>query len=129
MAYMEHGTGNPIVLLHGVPTSSYLWRNVMQAFEGKGRLVAPDLIGMGDIDNSGPNSCIIPEHARHLFALLEALGVTVKGNSGDPRLGVRVRLPLGGDAQGRGERHCVHGRYCHYLPDMGPLQQGTPRPY
>lgn len=64
---MEHGTGDPIVFLHGVPPSSYLWRDVMPAFEGTGRLVAPDLIGMGDsenIDNSGPNSYTIPEHAR-----------------------------------------------------------------
>ncbi|CAM9500851.1 unnamed protein product [Ectocarpus sp. 8 AP-2014] len=78
---MEHGTGDPIVLLHGVPTSSYLWRNIMPAFEGKGRLVAPDFIGMGDsekIDNSGPKSYTIPEHASYLFALLEALGVTEK---------------------------------------------------
>lgn len=81
MAYMEHGTGDPIVFLHGVPTSSYLWRNIMPAFEGKGRLIAPDLIGMGDsekLDNSGPNSYTIPEHARFLFTLLEVLGVTEK---------------------------------------------------
>lgn len=59
MAYVEVGTGDPIVFLHGNPTSSYLWRNVMPHLEGRGRLVAPDLIGMGDsekLDNSGPDS-------------------------------------------------------------------------
>ena len=48
LAYVEHGSGDPIVFLHGNPTSSYLWRNVMPHVEGKGRLIAPDLIGQGD---------------------------------------------------------------------------------
>ena len=50
MAYIETGEGDPIVFLHGNPTSSYLWRNVMPHLEGRGRLIAPDLIGMGDSD-------------------------------------------------------------------------------
>jgi haloalkane dehalogenase len=48
MAYVESGTGRPVVFLHGNPTSSYLWRNVMPWLEGCGRLIAPDLMGMGD---------------------------------------------------------------------------------
>ena len=57
MAYVEIGKGDPIVFLHGNPTSSYLWRNVMPHLEGMGRLIAPDLIGMGDsakLMDSGP---------------------------------------------------------------------------
>ena len=50
MAYVEVGQGDPIVLLHGNPTSSYLWRNVLPHLEPLGRCVAPDLIGMGDSD-------------------------------------------------------------------------------
>ncbi len=79
MAYVEVGTGDPIVFLHGNPTSSYLWRNVMPHLEGKGRLIAPDLIGMGDsdkLDNSGPDSYTYVEHRKYLFALLAELGVT-----------------------------------------------------
>ncbi len=79
MAYVEVGTGDPIVFLHGNPTSSYLWRNVMPHLEGKGRLIAPDLIGMGDsdkLDNSGPGSYTFVEHRKYLFALLAELGVT-----------------------------------------------------
>jgi haloalkane dehalogenase len=79
MAYVEAGTGNPIVFLHGNPTSSYLWRNVMPHLEGLGRCIAPDLIGMGDSDkleNSGPDSYRFVEHRDHLDRLLEALGVT-----------------------------------------------------
>ena len=78
MAYVEVGTGDPIVFLHGNPTSSYLWRNEMPHLEGHGRLVAPDLIGMGDsekLDNSGPDSYTYVEHRKYLFALLEELGV------------------------------------------------------
>ena len=78
MAYIDVGEGDPIVFLHGNPTSSYLWRNVMPHLEGKGRLIAPDLIGMGDskkLDNSGPDSYTYIEHRKYLFALLEELGV------------------------------------------------------
>ncbi|CDF40552.1 Haloalkane dehalogenase, putative [Chondrus crispus] len=78
MAYVEVGTGDPIVFLHGNPTSSYLWRNIMPFLEGKGRLIAPDLIGMGDsdkLDNSGPNRYTFVEHTNYLFPLLEAIGV------------------------------------------------------
>lgn len=78
MAYVDVGTGDPIVFLHGNPTSSYLWRNVMPYLEGRGRLIAPDLIGMGDsekLDNSGPQSYSYTEQRKYLFALLEELGV------------------------------------------------------
>ncbi len=78
MAYVEHGRGDPIVFLHGNPTSSYLWRNVMPYLEGLGRLIAPDLIGMGDSDklpDSGPDRYTFVEHRRYLDALLGDLGV------------------------------------------------------
>ncbi|SOH95341.1 haloalkane dehalogenase [Monaibacterium marinum] len=79
MAYIEEGTGDPIVFLHGNPTSSYLWRNVMPHLAGKGRLIVPDMIGMGDsdkLDNSEPDSYTFVEQRKYLFALLEQLGVT-----------------------------------------------------
>lgn len=78
MAYVETGAGDPIVFLHGNPTSSYLWRNVMPHLEGRGRLIAPDLIGMGDSQKlaaSGPDSYTFAEHRTYLFVLLDALGV------------------------------------------------------
>jgi len=50
MAYVDEGEGPPIVLLHGNPTSSFLWRSVIPELSGLGRCVAPDLIGMGDSD-------------------------------------------------------------------------------
>jgi haloalkane dehalogenase len=78
MAYVDVGEGDPIVLLHGNPTSSYLWRNVLPHLQPRGRCIAPDLIGMGDSDklpDSGPGSYRFVAHRRYLDALLEALGV------------------------------------------------------
>jgi haloalkane dehalogenase len=78
MAYVEAGTGDPIVLLHGNPTSSYLWRNVLPHLSPRGRCIAPGLIGMGDSDKlpgSGPGSYRFVEHRRYLDALFEALDV------------------------------------------------------
>jgi haloalkane dehalogenase len=78
MAYVEVGDGDPIVLLHGNPTSSYLWRNILPYLQPLGRCIVPDLIGMGDSDklpDSGPESYRFVEHRRYLDALLEALDV------------------------------------------------------
>jgi haloalkane dehalogenase len=78
MAYIEAGQGDPIVFLHGNPTSSYLWRNIIPHLERLGRCIAPDLIGMGDsekLPDSGPNSYRFVEHRRYLDTLLEALNV------------------------------------------------------
>ena len=78
MAYVEVGRGDPIVFLHGNPTSSYLWRNVIPHLEPLGRCIAPDLIGMGDsdkLDDSGPTRYRFVEHRDYLDALLAALGV------------------------------------------------------
>lgn len=78
MAYVEVGQGNPIVFLHGNPTSSYLWRNIIPYLANLGRCIAPDLIGMGDsekLPESGPNSYTFVEHRRYLDALLADLGV------------------------------------------------------
>jgi haloalkane dehalogenase len=76
MAYIDEGAGDAIVFQHGNPTSSYLWRNVMPQCRGLGRLVACDLIGMGDSDklpDSGPGRYTFAEHARYLDALWDRL--------------------------------------------------------
>ncbi len=77
MAWFEAGAGPPIVLLHGNPTSSYLWRDVIPELTELGRCIAPDLIGMGDsepLEESGPERYSFVEHRRYLDALLETLG-------------------------------------------------------
>ena len=78
MAYVECGAGDPIVFVHGNPTSSYLWRNVLPHAESKGRCIALDLIGMGDSDKlpeSGPESYTFAEHRHYFDAALDALDV------------------------------------------------------
>jgi haloalkane dehalogenase len=83
MAYVDVGQGpRTILLLHGNPTSSYLWRDVIPHLEGLGRCVAPDLIGMGDSDklpDSGPDRYTFAEHRRFLDAFLVGLGLTAAG--------------------------------------------------
>ena len=79
MAYVDEGEGDPIIFLHGNPTSSYLWRNVMPHLAGRGRIIAPDLIGMGDsakLADPGPDSYTFVEHRSYLDELLATLGVT-----------------------------------------------------
>jgi haloalkane dehalogenase len=74
IAYREVGTGDPIVLLHGNPTSSYLWRNVLPELADLGRVIALDLAGMGE---SGPApSYRFEDHRRYVDGLLHALGAT-----------------------------------------------------
>ena len=77
MAYVETGSGRPVVLLHGNPTSSYLWRNVLPHLEGLGRCLAPDLVGMGDsapLPDSGPGRYSFDTHSRYLAGFLEQVG-------------------------------------------------------
>jgi haloalkane dehalogenase len=75
MVYVDTGTGDPIVFLHGNPTSSYLWRNIIPHLEGRGRCLAPDLVGMGDSGKAPRHSYRFVEHARYLDAWFEALGL------------------------------------------------------
>jgi len=76
MAYHESGSGDPIVFLHGNPTSSYLWRDIIPHLNGTYRCIAPDLIGMGDsekLDDVGPGSYRFVEHREYLDGLLTQL--------------------------------------------------------
>jgi len=76
LAYIDQGEGDPIVFIHGNPTSSYLWRNIIPHVAHLGRIVAPDLIGMGEsdkLDNPGPNSYKFEEHSEYLYRLFDNL--------------------------------------------------------
>lgn len=77
LAHVEVGSGDPIVLLHGNPTSSYLWRDVMPPLAGLGRVIAPDLIGHGDSDklpaSAGPGRYTLETTYDLLAAQLSAL--------------------------------------------------------
>ena len=78
MAYWDLGEGDPIVLLHGNPTSKLLWRDVVGHLTGRGRVVVPDLVGMGEsakLPGEGDERYTHASHLRHLTALLDQLGV------------------------------------------------------
>ncbi|HAS28923.1 MAG TPA: haloalkane dehalogenase, partial [Alcanivorax sp.] len=79
IAYVDEGEGDPIVLLHGNPTSSYLWRNVIPELVGSGRVIAPDLIGQGDSEklpaSDGPGRYGFLTAYHYLDGLLAALGL------------------------------------------------------
>ena len=77
MAYHEVGTGDPVVFLHGNPTSSYLWRNIIPHVSDRARCIAPDLIGQGDsdkLDDTGPGSYRFVEHREYLDEFLRQVG-------------------------------------------------------
>src|SRR3984957_15358829 len=76
MAYHERGEGAPVLLLHGNPTSSYLWRDVIPELEGSGRLIVPDLIGMGDsakLPNPDGYTYRFTTHRKYLEAFIDTV--------------------------------------------------------
>jgi haloalkane dehalogenase len=75
IAYVDAGSGDPIVFLHGNPTSSYLWRNVIPHLSGLGRCLAPDLAGMGESSRIPDGSYRFADHARYLDGWFDALGL------------------------------------------------------
>jgi len=76
MAYVDVGQNDPIVCLHGSPTTSLIWRDVISQLKPYGDCIDPDLIGMGDsnkLPNRGPESYGLLEHQGYLDKLLEKL--------------------------------------------------------
>ena len=78
MSYADTGSGDPVVFLHGNPTSSYLWRNVIPHVAPLARCIAPDLIGMGASGPSTTGTYRFVDHARHLDAFLDGLNLKSK---------------------------------------------------
>ena len=114
MAYVDEGDGDAIVFAHGNPTSSYLWRNVMPHLEGLGRLVAADMIGMGESDKlhpSGPDRYNYAEQRLPVRAL-GRIGSRRQGDTCAARLGFRARFRLGQPASRPRAGHRVHGSHC-----------------
>jgi haloalkane dehalogenase len=68
MAYVDLGQGDPIVFLHGNPTSSYLWRNIIPHLAPHAQCLAPDLAGMGDSGKAADGSYRLADHIRYLDA-------------------------------------------------------------
>jgi len=75
MHYLDEGTGDPILFLHGIPTSSYLWRNIIPTLMPHGRCIAPDLIGMGLSDKPDIDYTVF-DHIRYIDAFIESLNLS-----------------------------------------------------
>jgi haloalkane dehalogenase len=75
IAYVDEGNSDPIIFLHGNPTSSYLWRNIIPYAEECGRCLAPDLVGMGQSGRSPTQAYRFLDHARYLDAWFDALNL------------------------------------------------------
>ena len=74
MHYIDEGEGDPILFLHGNPTSSYLWRNIIPDVTSTARAIAPDLIGMGKSDKPAIDYRFL-EHSTYVEGFIEALGL------------------------------------------------------
>jgi haloalkane dehalogenase len=110
MAYVDVGAGDPIVFLHGNPTSSYLWRNIIPHLAPHTRCLAPDLAGMGDSGKAPDGSYRLADHVRYLDAWFAARGlanqkVTLVVHDWGSALG----FPLGAAQFRRGQGNRLHG--------------------
>jgi len=76
ISYVDTGDGDPIVFLHGNPTSSYLWRNIIPHLSPVGRCLGPDLMGMGESGSSPNGSYRFTDHSAVLDAWFDAMGLT-----------------------------------------------------
>lgn len=70
--YIDEGTGDPILFLHGNPTSSYLWRNIIPFLTPHGRCIAPDLIGMGKSDKPDIDYRFF-DHVKYIEGFIEKM--------------------------------------------------------
>ena len=78
MSYVDTGTGRPVVFLHGNPTSSYLWRNIVTHVRDAARCLAPDLVGMGRSGRTPSGSYRFVDHSRYLDAWFDEVGLEDK---------------------------------------------------
>ncbi|GAB4330136.1 MAG: haloalkane dehalogenase [Dehalococcoidia bacterium] len=76
ISYIDVGAGDPVVFLHGNPTSSYLWRNIIPYLQDRARCLAPDLVGMGRSGPAPDGSYRFVDHARYIDAWLETARAT-----------------------------------------------------
>src|SRR3972149_9789420 len=75
VAYYEEGDGDPLLLLHGCPFSSFIWRKVIPLLSGEYRCLAPDLLGLGDTEAPAAADWSLPAQAGMIIGFLDALGL------------------------------------------------------
>ena len=129
LAYRELGSGAPVLLLHGWPTSSHLWRNVMPAIAGANRVVALDLPGFGASDKPLGVRYNFEFYARILDGFLTAIGVDEVAIAGHDLGGpIALHWALSPTGAGRRARAAEHGRVSRVLPVGDRVRYGLPHP-
>ncbi len=104
--YVEEGSGDPVLFLHGQPTSSYLWRNVIPHVSPIARAIAMDNIGFGKSDKPDIEYRFV-DHVKYVEGFIEMLGL--RNVTLDPRLGVGAGVPLCHAQRVECEGHRLHG--------------------
>src|SRR5260370_32550463 len=139
MAYVEHGEGDPILLLHGEPTWGYLYRHMIPPLAKAGRAIAPDLIGFGRSDKpAAPHAYSYKSHVRWLRGFIQALDldrITLVCQDWGGSLGLRVLSQMPerfarlvamntgiSDGRGRGEAFLKLRRYSQLVPSLDLAQ-------
>ena len=97
IAYLRSGHGPPLVLLHGIPSSSYLWRDVIEPLSATFEVLAPDLLGYGDSDKRLDVDLSIAAQARYVVAFMETLGVHQAAVAGHDSPAYQAALKALGD--------------------------------
>ena len=95
MSYADTGAGDPMVFLHGNPTSSYLWRNVIPYLAPHARCLAPDLIGMGASGPSATGTYRFADHARYLDAFFDGARISSATSRWSCTIGARRWASIG----------------------------------
>jgi pimeloyl-ACP methyl ester carboxylesterase len=75
VAYLDDGAGPPLLLLHGCPFSSYIWRHVIPLLRPHFRCIAPDLLGLGDTETPSGADWSLPAQAATVIGLLDTLAI------------------------------------------------------
>src|SRR6201993_803756 len=114
MVYIERGVGPPIVFLHGNPPSSFLWRGILSHVKASGRrLIAPDLIGMGDSDKipagAEPDRYRFASHARYVDAFVDEVVGREQFDARPARPGRGLGLRLGVSSSAARSRDSLYG--------------------
>ena len=109
MAYVDVGEGDPIVFLHGNPTPSYLWRNIIPHVLPFGRCLAPDYVGMGNSGAAPDGAYRFVDHQRYLDAWFDDDGPHAQRHSGSARLGLGAGVLVGAPPSRADQGARVHG--------------------
>ncbi len=95
VAYIDEGSGPPVVLLHGCPFHSYEWKDVIPGLSRSYRVIAPDLLGLGDTEVSLESDYRLPQDAEMVIGLMDALGISEASFVGHDHGGATLQLLMG----------------------------------